>query len=299
MDNVYDVIIIGAGPAGLSAALYAARGRLKTLIIEKSTPGGTLVGITHLNNYPGFNQKDGSTLAFIMYEQVTELNVPFEFDEVIEVYEKDNFKIVKTLSNEYICKNIIVATGTTYQNLKVANERKFIGKGISYCAVCDGKLFTNKKIICIGQSSHTIKETLYLANYASHIYLLTNDNIENEDGYSKIKACSKIEIIKDAKITKLIGDSALTGVEILVDNEKKELDIEGVFPLIGSLPSNSFLSSYPIFSSNGYMIVDNHFQTAVKGIYGVGDVVDKELRQVVTACSDGAIAAQYIATHKN
>ena len=140
---------------------------------------------------------------------------------------------------------------------------------------------------------------MYLANYASHIYLLTNDNIENETDYSKIKDCSKIEIIKNAKITKLIGDSALTGVEILVDNEKKELDIEGVFPLIGSLPSNSFLSSYPIFSSNGYMIVDNHFQTAVKGIYGVGDVVDKELRQVVTACSDGAIAAQYIATHKN
>ena len=299
MDNIYDVIIIGAGPAGLSAALYAARGRLKTLIIEKSTPGGTLVGITHLNNYPGFNQKDGSTLAFIMYEQVTELNVPFEFDEVVEVYEKDNLKIVKTISNEFVCKNIIVATGTTYQNLKVANERKFIGKGISYCAVCDGKLFTNKNIVCIGESAHTIKETLYLANYSSHIYLLTNDNIEKEEDFNKIKENDKIEIIKNAKITKLIGESTLSGVEILVNNEKKELEVEGVFPLIGSLPSNSFLSSYPIFSSNGYMIVDGHFQTSVKGIYGVGDVVDKELRQVVTACSDGAIAAQYIATHKN
>ena len=299
MNNIYDVIIIGGGPAGLSAALYAARGRLKTLIIEKSTPGGTLVGITHLNNYPGFNQKDGSALAFIMYEQVTELNVPFEFDEVVEVYEKDELKVVKTLSNEFFAKNIIVATGTTYQNLKVANERKFIGKGISYCAVCDGKLFTNKKIVVLGDSSHTIKETLYLSNYASDIYLLTNDKIEKEDSFEKIKENIKVKIIKDAKITKLIGENTLSGVEILVDNEKKVLDVEGVFPLIGSLPSNSFLSTYPIFASNGYMIVDEHFQTSIKGIYGVGDVVDKELRQVVTACSDGAIAAQYIATHKN
>lgn len=298
MDNIYDVIIIGAGPAGLSAAIYAARGRLKTLIIEKSTPGGTLVGITHLNNYPGFNQKDGSTLAFIMYEQVNELNVPFDFDEVIEVYEKDDLKVVKTSSKEYLCKNIIVATGTTYQNLRVANERKFIGKGISYCAVCDGKLFTNKDIVTVGNSSFAINETIYLSNYANKIYMLANDDIEKETNYVDILNNSKIQIIKNAKITKLLGDETLSGVEILVNDIKQELQVSGVFPLIGSLPSNSFLSKYPIFSSNGYMKVNEHFETSNKGIYGVGDVVDKELRQVVTACSDGAIAAQYIATHK-
>ena len=298
MNNIYDVIIIGAGPAGLSAAIYAKRGNLNTLIIEKSTPGGTLVSISHLNNYPGYNGVDGANLAFIMYEQVTNLNVDFVFEEVSEVRMDNDLKIVKTNANEYVCKNIIVATGKTYQNLKVANERKFIGKGISYCAVCDGKLFTNKDIITVGSSDHALKETIYLSQFASKIYMLVDQDISSNSYYQKLIDTNKVEIISNAKITKLIGENLLEGVEIKVNDEKQVLNVTGIFPLIGSLPSNSFLSSFTIFASSGYMKVDENCQSEIKGIFGAGDVVDKTLRQVVTATSDGAIAAQYIATNK-
>lgn len=299
MNNIYDVIIIGAGPAGLTAAMYAKRAKLNTLIIEKNAPGGQLINISNLYNYPGYNDEDGAKLAYVMYEQVTNLNVDFVFDEVINVEVTDDLKIVKTNSNEYTCKNIIVATGTTYQNLKVAGERKYIGKGISYCAVCDGKLFTNKKIVTVGNDEHAIKETLYLSEFASFIYFLTSEEIINSEYYSKLKEKDNVKIIYNAKVSKLFGEEHLSMVEITVNKEEKEvLEVEGVFPLIGTLPSNSFLSSFSIFASNGYMIVNEHFESTIKGIYGVGDVVDKDLRQVVTACSDGAIAAQYIATHK-
>lgn len=298
MNNTYDVIIIGAGPAGLSAALYAKRGNLKTLIIEKSTPGGTLVSISHLDNYPGYNGTDGATLAFIMYEQVTNLNVDFVFEEVKEVSLNENYKVVKTDANEYTCKNIIVATGTTYQNLRVGNEKKYIGKGISYCAVCDGKLFTNKDIVTVGSNTHALEETLYLSQFANKIYMLVDSDITSNEMYLKLMETNKVEIISNAKITKLIGENVLEAVEVKINDEKQVLNVSGVFPLIGSLPSNSFLSKYPIFASSGYMKVNSHFESEIEGIFGVGDVVDKELRQVVTACNDGAIAAQYIATHK-
>ena len=300
MNNIYDLIIIGAGPAGLAAALYAKRGNLKTLIIEKNAPGGQLININKLHNYPGFNQVDGATLAYIMYEQVNELNVEFDFDEVINVDVVDNLKEVSTLNNKYLAKNIIVATGTTYANLKVANERKFIGKGISYCAVCDGKLFTNKDIVVVGDSDNALKECLYLATFANKIYLITNNDITTSKYYDTIKNANNIVEFSNSKIVGLLGNDYIEGVEILIDKtDRKTLDVSGIFPLIGSLPSNSFLSKYPIFSSNGYMKVDQHFQSEIKGIFGVGDVVDKELRQIVTACADGAIAGQYIASNKN
>ena len=298
MNNVYDLIIVGAGPAGLSAALYAKRGNLKTLIIEKSTPGGTLVSIAHLDNYPGYNGKDGATLAFTMYEQVTNLNVDFVFEEVKDVLLNGDIKIVKTDANEYECKNIIVATGTTYQNLRVGNEKKYIGKGISYCAVCDGKLFTDKVIVTVGSSDHAIDETIYLSQFASKIYMLVDKDISDNSKYDELIKTNKVEIISNAKITKLFGENVLEAVEVKINEEKVTLNVSGIFPLIGSLPSNSFLSKYPIFASSGYMKVDNHYQSEIDGIFGVGDVVDKELRQVVTACNDGAIAAQYIATYK-
>ena len=296
--NNYDLIIIGAGPAGLSAALYAKRGNLKTLIIEKNAPGGQLININKLDNYPGYNQQDGATLAYIMYEQVNELNVDFAFEEVLDVKIDDNNKTVITNANQYTSKHIIVATGTTYANLKVAKERNYIGKGISYCAVCDGKLFTNKDIAVVGDDDHALKECLYLAGFAKHIYLIAKQDISNSKYHQNIISNEKISIIENGKISKLFGEGNLSAVEVSVGDEKFVLEVEGLFPLIGSLPSNSFLSEYPIFSSNGYMKVDEHFQTTIKGLYGVGDVVDKELRQVVTACSDGAIAAQYIASHK-
>lgn len=294
-DNIYDVIIIGSGPAGLTAAIYAARAKLKTLIIEKNTPGGQLINISKLENYPGYDKLDGASLAYVMYQQVNELNVEFVFDEVINVEVNDNLKKVLTPSTSYVSKNIIVATGTTYQNLKVPNEKKYIGNGISYCAICDGKLYNNKVVACIASSNHSLKETLYLANYSSKIFLIVNEDISNSIYYDEVRNCKKIEIILDAKITKLIGNNSLEAIEITFkDKSLRILNVQGIFVLNTSLPSNSFLSKYDIFSSSGYMKVNQFFETSIPGIYGIGDVVDKELKQVVTATSDGALAAYHI-----
>lgn len=295
INNLYDVVIVGAGPAGLSAALYAKRANLNVLVIEKSTPGGQLININKICNYPGYKDLDGANLAYIMYEQVSDLNVEFLFDEVIDIVVDDKIKTIKTLNSEIQCLNVIVATGTTYQNLKIANERKYIGKGISYCAVCDGKLFANKSIAILIDSIKSIKECVYLSRYTNKISLICKDSI---DLPTDILNSSTYEIYKGFKINKLIGNDLLTGIEIENEGNKINLEIEGLFVLTSSLPSNSFLSSYPIFESNGYMKVNEHFETDILGIFGVGDVIDKDLRQVVTACSDGAIAAQYIASHK-
>lgn len=286
-EKIYDVVIIGAGPAGLSAAIYGKRANLDVLVIEKNAPGGKLIDITNISNYPGYNQKDGATLAYIMYEQASLLNTEFVFDEVIKVTDNKDYKEIKTLNGSYMAKNIIVAAGMTYQNLKVVGERKFIGKGISYCAVCDGKLFTNKDIAVIGSNENALKECLYLSEFASKIYLLADNKVEDE----KILNKDNIELLYDSKLTKLIGNDSLEAIEI---NNEKIINVKGVFPLLGEMPSNGFLGGFDIFNSYGYMLVDKHYESKVKGIYGIGDIIEKDLRQVVTACNDGALAIQYI-----
>lgn len=290
-NRIFDVIIIGAGPAGLSAAIYGKRANLDVLVIEKSVPGGKLLEITNISNYPGYNQKDGANLAYIMYEQVNELKTDFVFEEVINVIDHQDYKEIITEMNTYQTKNIIVATGMSYQHLHVANEKKFTGKGISFCAVCDGKLFTGKDIAVIGSNDKALKECLYLAEFAQKIYLLADKKVENKN----VLANPKIEIIDNGKLTKLIGNDYLEAIEI---NNQRIINVEGVFPLLNEMPSNGFLSDFDIFNSFGYMIVDNKYQSKVPGIYGIGDIIEKDLRQVVTACNDGALAIQYIKSKK-
>lgn len=299
MDKIYDVIIIGAGPSGLSAAIYAKRANLEVLIIEKNTPGGQLININKIHNYPGYDGDDGASLAYKMYKQVTDLNVEFAFDEVVSIKDNDDIKIVTTLNDIYNCKNVIVATGTTYARLNVLNEKKYIGKGISYCAVCDGKFFTNKEIAALVNNEHSLDEVLYLTKYASHIYLLALNDITSYKGYNELVNINKITIIPIKKVSKLYGDDALTNIDVVNnDNLVVNISISCLFVLTSSLPSNTFLSKYDIFASNGYMNVDSNYQSQVKGIFGVGDVINKNLRQVITACADGAIAAQYIASKR-
>lgn len=299
MNDIYDVIIVGAGPAGMSAAIYACRANLKTLIIEKDTPGGQMVKTKIIKNYPGYKEIDGPSLAYQMYEQINELPLQFAFEEVKDLTIQDNLKIIHTSSASYMGKNVIIATGTSYKNLSVVGERKFIGRGISYCAVCDGKLYTDKTILVIGASYSALKESLYLAKFAKKIFLIHDRSFFDEDQtlFDEVSSHPGISVLSPYRLKKIIGDDQLTGVEVINEktNEIVELSVSGIFPFIGSTPSTSFLSSFDLFNANGYMEVDSHFESKIPGIYGVGDVINKELRQVVTACSDGAIAAQHIA----
>ncbi len=292
---IYDLVIIGAGPAGLSAAIYAKRGNLNVIILEKNVPGGQLVNINKIANYPGYKDLDGANLAYIMYEQVNDLEIPMIFEQVIDVHINDEYKEIVTEKNSYKSKNIIVATGTTYQNLKINNEKKFIGKGISYCAICDGKLFTNQDIAILINNNHALKDCLYLEQFVNNIYLIYNENVNLT---KEILNNQKYHLLYNYNISKLIGDEFLNKIEVTNNNETKIIDVNGLFVLNTTLPVNSFLSDYPIFSSNGYMQVDNHCESKIPGLFGIGDVVDKSLKQVITACADGAIAAQHIASNR-
>ena len=299
MEKLYDIIIIGAGPSGLSCALYAKRANLNILIIEKETPGGQLININKIHNYPGYDEEDGASLAYKMYKQVTDLNVEFAFDEVINIIVNDDIKIVETLSNRYNCKNVVVATGTTYARLNVLNEKKYIGKGISYCAVCDGKFFQDKEIACLVNNEHSLNEVMYLLKFASYINLLALTDIKKFKLYDEIINTNKVTVINIKKISKLYGDDTLTSIDILKENDETiNIKTNGLFVLTSSLPSNTFLSKYDIFTSNGYMSVNSNYESKINGIFGIGDVINKELRQVITACADGAIVAQYIANKR-
>lgn len=298
MSNTYDVIIIGSGPAGMSAAIYATRGNLKTLIIEKDTPGGQMVKTEKITNYPGYKEIDGATLAYNMYEQVLSLNIPYAYEDVINLKKENNKFLVTTTNNEYIAKNIIIATGTLYNPLGIKTEKKYLGKGISYCAVCDGKLFTNKDILVVGGGDSALKESLYLSSFARKIYLIHRRN-EFRGALNlqeNVKANSKIEILTPYVLNAINGNETIENVEIknVLTNETKLLSVSGIFPFIGSAPSTYFLKNLNIEYLNGYIKVDNNFKTNIDNVYAVGDVINTNLRQIVTACSSGAIAAQDI-----
>ncbi len=303
MNNTYDVIIIGSGPAGMSAAIYASRGNLKTLIIEKDTPGGQMVKTEKITNYPGYKEIDGATLAYNMYEQVLSLNIPYAYEDVIDIKKENDKFLVITNSNEYISKNIIIATGTLYNSLGVRNEKKYLGKGISYCAVCDGKLFTNKDILVIGGGDSALKESIYLSTFAKKIYLIHRRN-EFRGALNlqeNVKANPKIEIFTPYVLNTINGNEKIDNVEIknVLTNETKILNVSGIFPFIGSSPSTYFLKNLNLEYLNGYIKVDDNFKTNIKNVYAVGDVINSNLRQIVTACSSGAIAAQDIANNNN
>jgi len=288
MDNIFDIAIIGAGPAGLTAALYALRANKKVIIFESSVPGGQLMNIKKIDNYPGY-VGDGVDLALNMYNQIAKYDPKLVVEEVVKINNNDVKEIV-TNKQSYYTNNVVIATGTSYANLKVANERKFIGKGISYCATCDGKFYENTNIAIIIDKESELDEVRYLSNLANKIYLLTNIDIQYDN--------DKVTIYKNYKVTKLLGEDKLNGITIGDGTNNIDLEVSALFPLFSQLPVNSFLAGYDVFSSNGYISVDNNFETKVKGLFAIGDVINKNLRQVVTACSDGANVINYIVTKK-
>lgn len=295
MNDLYDVVIIGAGPAGLTAAIYAKNAKLKTLLIEKSVPGGQLVNIRRIANYPGYKDLDGANLASIMYEQVLALDVKIAYEEVIDIIDLNTFKKVVTNKNTYNCLNVIVATGISYTSLKIANEKNYEGKGLSYCAICDGSLYNNKEIAVFINNNKAIEDCLYLARYAKKIYIINGVNVTFPE---TMLSNPQYEFYLNYKISKLEGKDVLEKIVITKDSETKTLNVQGLFVLNNSKPSSSFLSKFNIFASNGYMKVDENYESLVKGIFGIGDVIDKKLRQVVTSCADGAKVSQYLASNK-
>ncbi len=300
MDKRYELIIVGGGPAGMTAAVYASRAGLKTLMIEGSAPGGKLIKTAEISNWPGITEINGADLAFKMFEHSTAFGAEADFKEVIKVDKLEDDIIVECADNDrLISKAVIIATGTKERLLNIPNEERLTGRGVSYCAVCDGAFFRDKIVTVVGGGNSALEESLYLTTFAKKIYLIIRRDVFRGDELAQQKVINnpKIEIIrKHIPINIIDKDGRVNALEIEhVETKKKTIiETDGIFPYIGADPITSMVKHLPILDKDGYMIVDDHMMTSVRGIFGAGDVNSKYLRQVVTAAADGAIAAQAV-----
>ena len=297
----YNTIIIGSGVAGMTAAIYLARANISVCILEKDAPGGQITRTSDIDNYPGFISIDGPDLAINMYNQVTSLNVPYFFTEALEIIVNDNEKIVKTNNQELKCQNIIIATGRSPRKLNVENEEKLIGKGISYCAICDGSLYKDKNIAVIGGGRAALEESLYLSKICNHITLIhRNDNFKANDSLlNDVKFNNNITVLTNKKVEKFTSnDNKISSIIYRNENnELEELKIDGCFIYIGQVPNTNNFTNLNIVDESGYIKVNENYETEIKNIYAIGDCIKKDLYQIVTACSDGAIVASRITKH--
>ena len=295
-----DILIIGAGPSGVTAAIYAKRAGLNFLLMEKSAIGGKVVDIFELENYPGVEGMSGSDLALTFRKQIKQLKIPFVRDEVLDVKENNSSFIVKTLKNEYEVNKIILACGTKENNLGLESEQKFLGRGVSYCATCDGSFYKDKKVVVYGGGNSAISEALYLSNIVKELVIVSRHDLRGEkENTNKLLSLPNVTHIKNSTIIELNGENSLENIKIKNDkNEITTITTDGVFVYIGSKPELSFLNSLNLEKDNGYLIVDNHFESNIKNIYAIGDCINKELRQIVTATSDGALVIDHIIKSK-
>ncbi len=295
-----DILIIGAGPSGVTAAIYAKRAGLNFLLMEKSAIGGKVVDIFELENYPGVEGMSGSDLALTFRKQIKQLKIPFVRDEVLDIKENNSSFIVKTLKNEYEVNKIILACGTKENNLGLESEQKFLGRGVSYCATCDGSFYKDKKVVVYGGGNSAISEALYLSNIVKELVIVSRHDLRGEkENTNKLLSLPNVTHIKNSTIIELNGENSLENIKIKNDkNEITTITTDGVFVYIGSKPELSFLNSLNLEKENGYLIVNNHFESNIKNIYAIGDCINKELRQIVTATSDGALVIDHIIKSK-
>lgn len=293
---IYDVIIIGGGPAGMSAAIYSSRARLKTLIIEKAGCGGQIAITDHLENYPGFETGiNGFELAVKMQTQATTFGSEITYGEVLSIETKENIKKVVLQDKVFETKTIIIASGAAFKKLNVPGEEEFIGRGVSYCATCDGPFFRNKEIAVVGGGDSALQEALYLTKFASKVNLIhrRNEFRAAKILQEKVLANEKIIVILDSVVEEICGTQMLDSVK--VKNVKTgniiNLAVNGIFLFVGWQPNTKFLEKSDINLDNGYIVTDENMKTNIDGIFACGDVRKKQLRQVVTAVSDGAISA--------
>ncbi|MCX8094611.1 MAG: thioredoxin-disulfide reductase [Caldisericia bacterium] len=292
---MYDLIIIGGGPAGLTASIYAKRFGLKTLLIEKLGTGGQVPLTDLVENFPGFPEGiSGIELATKLTEQAKRFNVEIINDEVVDV-EFGELNKVKTINEIYESKGIIIATGANPKKLGIPGEKEFTGRGVSYCAVCDAYFYKNKDVIVVGGGDSALTEALYLTTFVNKLYLIHRRDKFRAAQYlqDRVFKNSKIEVILNSELKEIIGDKRIQKVIVYnkEKNENLELSVNGVFIYVGLNPNSVIFKDKLNLDENGFIITDEEMRTNVKFVYAAGDVRKKSLRQIITACSDGAIAA--------
>lgn len=284
---MYDIIIVGMGISGITAAIYAKRSNKKVLIIDKGMPGGLLNSIDKISNYPGLIDITGPDFAEKLLEQVKSLDIPYVLEEVINLDLDGEEKIIKTTNNEYKTKKVILAMGRKPKYLGLDNEKDLLGHGLSTCAMCDAFFYKNKDIAVVGTGNSALQETMYLSNIANKIYLINRrDGFRGEEMLvEEVKNNPKVEIIYNANIKNMNeADGKLKSITL--DNGKS-IDVSGVFIYIGYRPATEIVDK-KILDENGYVIVNESLETPIKNVYAIGDVIKKDVYQLVTATSDGA-----------
>lgn len=293
----YNTVIIGSGVAGMTAAIYLARANVSVCILEREVPGGQITRTSTIDNYPGFLSIEGPELAMAMYQQVTNLKVPYYYTEGLEIINHEDKKIVKTKDNEIICQNIIIATGRSPRKLGVPNEEKLAGKGISYCAICDGGLYKNKNVAVIGGGRAALEETLYLSKICNKVTLIhRRDGFRAEDELvESVKRQPNIEILTNKTVVGFTEkDNRLSSIQVKENESLEDIRVDGCFEYIGQIPNTENFKSLDILDSSGYIKVNENYETKISNIYAIGDCIPKELYQIITACNDGAMVASNI-----
>lgn len=294
---IYDVIIIGGGPAGLSAAVYSSRSRLKTLLIEKAGCGGQIAITDELENYPGFDEGiNGFDIAVKMEKQARKFGTEIVYGEVLSLDMQDKLKKVILSDQIYMTKTVIIASGAKFKKLNIKGEAEFMGRGVSYCATCDGPFFRNKEIAVIGGGNSALQEALYLTRFAGKVNL-----IHRRDEFRAVKILQervlkdpKINVILSATVEEIEGSESIEKIRIknIKNGQMNELSVSGVFIFVGWTPNTKFLTeSKIVLNEDGYILTNDEMQTSIPGVFACGDIRKKLLRQVVTAAGDGATAS--------
>ena len=298
MEHIYDLVIIGGGPAGYTAALYASRAGLDSVLIEKLSAGGQMALTGEIDNYPGFEEGvDGLTLGFKMQQGAEKFGAVTEYAEVLSVDFSDKIKKIETTSGTFFGKTVIVSTGANPRELGLSNEAQLMGKGVHYCAHCDGRFYKNKTVVVVGGGNSAAADALYLSRLAKKVILVhRRDKLRATKIYHEpLMKADNIEFMWNSSVSEILAENRVTGVVIKnkETGEEKEIHCDGVFVSIGRKPATEFLNGALDLDEGGYIVADESTKTNVEGVYAVGDVRTKVLRQVVTAVADGAVAVHY------
>ncbi|ENY97980.1 thioredoxin-disulfide reductase [Hungatella hathewayi 12489931] len=297
-DKIYDVVIIGGGPGGYSAALYCARSGMSVLVLEKLSPGGQMATTGQVDNYPGFEDGiDGFELGEKMKKGADRFGAETAFDEVIRVDLKAEPKKITTTGGELLTKTVVIATGASPRELGLPEEKKLRGRGVAYCAVCDGMRYKDKTVVVSGGGNSAAEDALFLAKICKKVYLVhRRDALRASMVYQNALKDSPVEFLWNSRIEEILHEKKVTGVRLadVKTGEEREIACDGVFVAIGRVPDTAVFEGQVERNEQGYIIADETTRMNVPGVFAVGDVRTKPLRQIVTAASDGAVASKFI-----
>lgn len=296
-EKIYDVIIAGAGPAGMTAAVYASRANLDTLMLERGIPGGQVANTEDVENYPGYDHILGPDLSNKMFEHAKKFGAEYAYGDIKEVIDGNEYKTVIAGSKEYKTRTLIIATGAQYKKLGIPGEEELGGRGVSYCAVCDGAFFKERELVVVGGGDSAVEEGVYLTRFASKVTIVHRRDELRAQKILQDRAFKndKVEFIWDTIVKEVNNKDGKVGSVTLLDkktNEEYEFETDGVFVYIGMDPLSEPFKSLGITNEEGYIPTNENMETSVPGIFAAGDIREKELRQIVTATGDGSIAAQ-------